>query len=187
MIKNVYRLRPGKGRNRTWASAHHREWQRRKQRRERQFVIVAALVVAFTFSAVFFWPAGVTGLTGYSAALMGKSGASVFTCRVSSITDGDTFRCSDGTRVRLHAVAARESDETCSPGHPCPEASGARATAKLTELASGQTLQCEQIGTSYNRITAICRNEAKLEINCAMVMSGTTVIWPKFDAQRSIC
>ncbi|WP_152639857.1 thermonuclease family protein [Sphingobium bisphenolivorans] len=110
-----------------------------------------------------------------------------FLCNVSSITDGDTLRCSDGTRVRLHAVAARESDETCRPGHPCPSASAASATAMLSQLASGQTLQCEQTGTSYNRVTAVCWNEQNTEINCAMVNSGTTLVWPKFNARRSIC
>lgn len=64
-----------------------------------------------------------------------------FFCQVASVTDGDTLRCADGTRVRLHAVAARESDESCSPGHPCPSASGAAATATLRELAGGQGLQ----------------------------------------------
>ena len=110
-----------------------------------------------------------------------------FLCDVSSITDGDTLRCSDGTRVRLHAVAARESDETCKPGHPCPSASAASATATLAQLASGQTLQCEQTGTSYNRVTAVCWNQQNTEINCAMVNSGTTVVWPKFNNQRPIC
>lgn len=110
-----------------------------------------------------------------------------FLCNVSSITDGDTLRCSDGTRVRLHAVAARESDETCSPGHPCPSASGAAATAMLTQLAGGQTLRCEQTGTTYNRIAAICRNEQDTEINCAMVNSGTAVVWPRYNAERAIC
>lgn len=110
-----------------------------------------------------------------------------FLCDVSSITDGDTLRCADGTRIRLHAVAARESDETCKPGHPCPSASAASATAMLSQLASGQTLQCEQTGTSYNRVTAVCWNQQNTEINCAMVNSGTTVVWPKFNAQRPIC
>jgi endonuclease YncB( thermonuclease family) len=51
----------------------------------------------------------------------------------------------------------------------------------------GQTLQCSQTGTSYDRVTAICRNEAKVEINCAMVRSGTAVIWPRFNAEQPIC
>ncbi|MEG8223871.1 hypothetical protein OSJ57_25215 [Sphingomonas sp. HH69] len=130
---------------------------------------------------VFFWPS-----VSISSDIPSSS-ASGFSCQVSSVTDGDTLRCADGTRVRLHAVAAREKDETCSVGHPCPNASGAAATAKLSELANGQTLQCQQTGTSYNRVTAICRNEADVEINCAMVRSGTTLIWPRFNAERAIC
>ena len=110
-----------------------------------------------------------------------------FFCQVASITDGDTLRCADGTRVRLHAVAARESDESCSPGHPCPSASGAAATATLEQLAGGQGLQCAPTGTSYNRVTAICSNEAGVEVNCAMIQSGTALIWPRYNSEKPIC
>ena len=143
-------------------------------------MLSAALVIAVGLT-VFFWPAASISSAN------GSASASAFSCRVMSITDGDTLRCGDGQRVRLHAVAARESDETCTPGHPCPSASGAAATAKLSELASGQTLQCQPTGTSYNRVTAVCRNEANVEINCAMVQSGTALIWPKFNDQHPIC
>jgi endonuclease YncB( thermonuclease family) len=57
----------------------------------------------------------------------------------------------------------------------------------LSQLADGQTLACEQTGTSYSRVVAICRNEANIEINCAMVESGTALIWPKYNAQRALC
>ena len=110
-----------------------------------------------------------------------------FFCKVASVTDGDTLRCDDGTRVRLHAVAARERDESCSPGHPCPAASGAAATAMLRRLAGGQGLQCVPTGTSYNRVTAICSNEAGVEVNCAMVQSGTAVVWPRYNSEKPIC
>ena len=147
--------------------------------------LATVLVLAVTvFCAIFFWPE----LGGEAAAEPTPTEMpGSFDCRVRYITDGDTLRCWDGTRIRLHAVAARETDETCSPGHPCPSASAASATAKLTELANGQTLRCVQTGTSYNRVVAICRNEADVEINCAMVQSGTTVVWPKFNAQHPIC
>ncbi len=176
-------------RHRTWANAHHREWQQKKRhyKRKRQFAaakVYAVAVVLFigTFCAVFFW-----SKAERLARPSSLPSASSFECQVSSITDGDTLRCSDGTRVRLHAVAARESDETCRPGHPCPSASGAAATAMLRQLASGQTIQCEQTGTTYNRVAAICRNEADTEINCAMVNSGTALIWPRYNAERAIC
>lgn len=174
-------MRPYRKR-RKW-QAHANGWQPSEKWKMPawQLYSFAILSIVTTFCVVFFWP---TSAPSKATALMSSNG---FSCHVSSITDGDTLRCSDGTRIRLHAVAARESDETCREGHPCPSASGAAATAKLTELASGQTLQCEQTGTSYNRVTAICRNEANVEINCAMIQSGTAVIWPKFNQQRPIC
>lgn len=110
-----------------------------------------------------------------------------FVCDVAYVNDGDTLRCKDGTRIRLHAVAARETDETCSPGHPCPTASAASATAELRRLAGNQMITCERIGQSYNRITAICWTSADVEINCAMIRSGTTVVWDRFNRERPIC
>jgi len=150
-------------------------------RTSRSFWLVGLGLIVVAFCVVFFWPSG-----GSKPALASNSG-NLFDCRVSSITDGDTLRCTDGTRIRLHAVAARETDETCSSGHPCPTASAASATAKLMQLAHAQTLKCEKTGTSYKRVTAICRNERNVEINCAMVESRTALIWPKFNAQRRIC
>lgn len=142
------------------------------------FTMLAAIAV---FVIVVSWPAS------KSLKAVAAPSEPTFQCAVSGITDGDTLRCADGSRIRLHAVAARESDETCSVGHPCPTASAAAATAKLTELASGQTLRCSAIGKSYERITAICRNQSNIEINCAMIQSGTAVIWPKFNEQKPIC
>lgn len=110
-----------------------------------------------------------------------------FSCQVASIHDGDTLRCADGVRIRLHAVAAREIDETCAPGHPCPAATAASAKSELVRLAAGDTLTCVQTGTSYDRITAICRNSRGIEINCGMVRSGTAVVWPRFNHERAIC
>ena len=182
-------------RNRAWANAHHREWQQKKQRYKRKRRLSASKVYALafllfsgTFSSVFFWPKIEARLRSFAADTpLPPTSASTFECRVTGITDGDTLRCSDGTRVRLHAVAARESDESCRPGHPCPAASGAAATAMLEQLAGGQTLRCEQTGTTYNRIAALCRNEQDTEINCAMVNSGTALIWPRYNSERAIC
>lgn len=121
--------------------------------------------------------------TGSAAAPTGDR----FACDVAYVNDGDTLRCEDGTRIRLHAVAARETDETCSPGHPCPTASAASATAELRRLAANRTLSCERIGQSYNRVTAICWTPGDVEINCAMIRSGTTVVWDRFNRERAIC
>ena len=120
-------------------------------------------------------------------AFNGADAGAAFQCVVDHVNDGDTLRCRDGVRVRLHAVAAREADGTCSPGHPCPAASGASATAALNRLAAGKILTCDPVGRNYKRITAICSTPEGEEINCAMIRSGTTLIWEKFDRQHPIC
>lgn len=86
----------------------------------------------------------------------------------------------------LHAIAARETDNSCSPGHPCPTVSAATSTVALTRLA-GDRITCLRTGQSYERVTAICHNTSGVEINCAMVDSGAAVLWEKFNRQRPIC
>lgn len=160
-------------------------------RRDRRFLVATALVVVVAFFATLNWPRPDVRLEALrpaaALATTPATGGAAFDCEVVLVNDGDTLRCKDGTKVRLHAVAAREADETCSPGHPCPSASGASATALLNRLAAGKTLTCEPTGRSYKRVTAICRASDGEEINCAMVRSGTTLIWDRFDRQRPLC
>lgn len=108
-------------------------------------------------------------------------------CTVAYITDGDTLRCQDGTRIRLHAVSARERDGSCSPGHPCPSAAAGAATAELSRLAGGKTIRCETTGRSYNRLTAICWTPEGEEINCSMIRSGVALVWDRFNRQAPLC
>jgi micrococcal nuclease len=72
--------------------------------------------------------------------------ADEFTCNVASTTDGDTFRCDDDTRVRIHGIDAPEMDT----------AEGPASRDALQALIEGRTLACEQNGTSYNRVVATC-------------------------------
>jgi len=159
---------------------------------------VTALVAVAAFVATLNWPQA-EGLLNPPApspslpfvcdgfAFNGADAGAAFQCVVDHVNDGDTLRCRDGVRVRLHAVAAREADGTCSPGHPCPAASGASATAALNRLAAGKILTCDPVGRNYKRITAICSTPEGEEINCAMIRSGTTLIWEKFDRPHPIC
>lgn len=111
-----------------------------------------------------------------------------FSCTVTRVHDGDgPIWCAEGPKVRLTAIPARELDETCQPGHPCPDASGAAARAELERLVGGQVLTCEKTGTSYHRVTAWCWRADGTELNCAMVKSGKAVVWPKFDPQGRLC
>jgi endonuclease YncB( thermonuclease family) len=109
-----------------------------------------------------------------------------FTCTVASITDGDTFRCAelehDGRqiRVRLSGISARERDGSCSPNHPCPAASAEASTAALERLASGQSLACRQVGTTYRRRAAFCQRSDGTDLSCAMVASRMAERWERY-------
>lgn len=103
-----------------------------------------------------------------------------FSCRVASIHDGDTFRCADGTRIRVAGIDARELDGSCAPGHPCASAPPEAATAALRRLVNGQVLRCQSNGMSYRRVAAWCRRTDGVDVSCAMLRSGTVARWDKF-------
>ncbi|MDO8288176.1 MAG: hypothetical protein Q7T44_03055 [Parvibaculum sp.] len=130
----------------------------------------------------------IEGLTRGVSTHTSYAESGTFRCTVTTVYDGDgLIHCREGQSIRLHAIAAREMDETCRTGHPCPLASGISAKLELQSLALGHTLRCEQTGTSYNRVTAICWTESGLELNCAMVRSGKAMIWSRYDRKRRIC
>jgi endonuclease YncB( thermonuclease family) len=103
-----------------------------------------------------------------------------FSCSVWYVHDGDTFRCTNGTRIRVAGIDAREVDGSCAPGHPCASAPPEKATAALKRLVEGQTLTCEPNGTTYNRVAAFCRRPDGVDVSCAMMASGTVARWPRY-------
>lgn len=147
-----------------------------------RFLALAAASSAAVFSVILAWPRAGTAVNP------GPATNERFVCTVTKVHDGDgPIWCAEGPRIRLTAVAARELDETCSPGHPCPDASGASARQALERLALGETLQCEKTGTSYNRVTAWCWRDDGVELNCAMVEGGWAARWDRYDPQNRMC
>jgi endonuclease YncB( thermonuclease family) len=107
-----------------------------------------------------------------------------FPCTVIRVHDGDgPLWCSEGPRIRLSGIAARELDQTCLPGHPCPAASGNEARAMLESLALGKALWCRQLGMSYKRTVALCSTPEGRDLSCLMVRSGMALRWPKHDPE----
>ena len=164
----------------------YRRWPKRRsktkaRRTTARFIATVVVVAMASFAGTMWWPR--------SAAMTSPQDempAYNFACDVAYVNDGDTLRCRDGTRVRLHAIAARETDGSCSPGHPCPTTSAAASTAALTRLA-GNRITCIRTGQSYERVTAICHNTSGVEVNCAMVQSGAALIWDRFNRHEPIC
>lgn len=164
--------------------------QVRSRRSRLPFAAIVLLIAAVAFIGTLRWPPPRAAVQVSDAAQIAEASrvrsASEFECDVAYVNDGDTLRCRDGTRVRLHAIAARETDNSCSPGHPCPTASASLSRSSLIDLAGGK-ITCARTGTSHDRVTAICWNSSGVEINCAMVRSGAAALWDRFNQQEPIC
>jgi endonuclease YncB( thermonuclease family) len=109
-----------------------------------------------------------------------------FSCVVRSVTDGDTFRCSNGTRVRLSAIDTPEMPGSCRPGRTCAAGNPYAAKAALQRLVGGRTVQCQPVGMSYNRVAAWCSANG-VDLSCAMVRSGHAIRLPQYDRDRRLC
>jgi endonuclease YncB( thermonuclease family) len=110
--------------------------------------------------------------------------AAAFLCQVAYVHDGDTLRCTDGTRVRLQAVDAPELGR-CNGrrGRVCVPGDGQAARRVLVRLAEGRTLRCVRTGTSYNRVTAWCSADG-VDLSCALVQNGAAVRVARYGGNR---
>ncbi|WP_321327799.1 hypothetical protein [uncultured Parasphingorhabdus sp.] len=119
-----------------------------------------------------------------------------FQCTPVRVWDGDgPIWCSEGPRVRLSGIAAREMDGTCIKNHPCPEASAEEARDTLVDLVgtptgrsreghvevSGPELRCQSLGSAGgNRTAAWCVSPVFGDLSCAMIQSGTVLKWSRY-------
>ena len=118
-----------------------------------------------------------------------------FACTPSRVWDGDSFWCAEGPRIRVSGIAARETDGTCSPGHPCPRATAAEAKAALVRLVGepigasphghtlvrGPTMRCTSTGSAGgNRTGAWCVSPRGGDLSCAMVRGGWAAKWDRY-------
>lgn len=91
-------------------------------------------------------------------------------CHSPGITDGDTFRCDGGVRIRLWGVNAPERN---APGGPA-------ATRALAAITRSKAVVCQRKGKSYDRIVAQCW-VGRRDVAGDLVRQGHAVDWPKFS------
>lgn len=119
-----------------------------------------------------------------------------FECTPTAVWDGDgPIWCAEGPHIRLSGIAAREMDGTCSPGHPCPDATAEAAKAALADLVGqpvgvsrhghtlveGPTMLCQSVGgAGGTRTAAWCVSPRGGDINCAMVQGGFAARWERY-------
>lgn len=109
-----------------------------------------------------------------------------FNCTVRSVTDGDTFRCTSGVRVRLSSIDTPEMPGSCRPGRNCAPGDPYAAKAALERMIAGRTVLCEPVGQSYGRVAAWCSVDDQ-DLSCAMVRSGQAIKLTQHDPAGRLC
>lgn len=123
-----------------------------------------------------------------------------FTCTPVAVWDGDgPIWCAEGPRIRLASIAAREIDESCRRGHPCPTTSGRAARDHLVALLGGSRgtlrtghvavhgprLSCVSNGSAKgDRTGALCRSPEVGDLSCAMVRGGYALAWKRYGGDQ---
>jgi hypothetical protein len=135
------------------------------------------------------------GQSSGSAVIVVPAGAS-FDCLPTAVWDGDgPVWCREGPRLRLSAIAAREMDGSCNPGHPCPDTGPIDARDALVRLVGrpigtgqhghvlvqGPTMRCISTGSAGgSRTGAWCISPKGGDISCAMVRGGYAARWDRY-------
>ncbi len=96
-------------------------------------------------------------------------------CVVASVTDADTIRCQNGTKVRIAGVSALERNGSCNSRPTCPVMPHKLAQPIASMLMLGRTISFRVVGTSYGR--AVGENQA---LRCQLIASGAVVEWPRY-------
>lgn len=119
-----------------------------------------------------------------------------FACTPTRVWDGDgPIWCAEGPRIRVAGIAARESDGSCRPNHPCPQADPVRARDTLARLVGkpvgassqghvlvrGPTMRCRsEVSAGGDRTAAWCVSPIGGDLSCAMVRQGVALRWNRY-------
>jgi endonuclease YncB( thermonuclease family) len=125
-----------------------------------------------------------------------------FQCTPIAVWDGDgPVWCREGKKLRIAGIAAREIDNSCRPGQPCPPASGRQARDRLVGLFGGPTgrwsdghitvsapaMNCLSAGQGKgSRTAAWCILANGRNLSCEMIATGTVMRWASYD-RENIC
>lgn len=123
-----------------------------------------------------------------------------FVCTPTAVWDGDgPIWCEEGPKIRLAGIAAREIDETCKRGHPCPAASGRAARDALVLLVGrrvgvgshghilvkGPPLRCRSEGSGKGaRTAAWCVTPKGVDLSCELVRIDVAVPWAAYKGAQ---
>lgn len=99
-------------------------------------------------------------------------------CQVTAVPDADTVRCSNGQRIRIAGVSARERDGSCNSVPDCPTMRHSQAHPIAARIMLGRSIRFRVVGRSYDRLVGENR-----EIRCALIASGAAARWDRYWRQ----
>lgn len=119
-----------------------------------------------------------------------------FQCTPIRVWDGDgPIWCTEGPRVRLSGVAAKELDGSCKSGHPCPKPDPVQSRDALVALIGkpvgfareghvlvrGPTMTCRSDGgAGGDRTAAFCVSPKSGDVSCNMIAGGWAAKWQRY-------
>lgn len=109
-----------------------------------------------------------------------------FECEVVRVSDGDTWLCSNGVKVRLRAVDAPELPGHCRKGRHCAPGDPFASKRALERLIAGRTVQCVADGRTWDRTAAWCSVDG-VDLSCAQFRGGWAIHELPYDRQGRLC
>jgi endonuclease YncB( thermonuclease family) len=119
-----------------------------------------------------------------------------FACTPNLVWDGDgPIFCTEGPKIRIAGVAAREMDGTCRRSQPCPAVGAVDARDRLVRLLGGArgtlsdghvivrsaTMTCRSDGSAGgSRTAAWCTSPLFGDLSCGVLRAGGALRWPRY-------
>jgi len=99
--------------------------------------------------------------------------SALLTCTAPVVTDGDSIRCGDGTRLRLAGIDAPDKPAYCATrSRVCTIKQWTASRASLVKATRGQTVRYRHVGRDkYGRTVALVYVRAR-NLSCMQINSG---------------
>ena len=107
-------------------------------------------------------------------------------CLAALVTDGDTLRCQDGTRLRVAGIEANELRGGCHVA-ACPEMPGLEARERMRAIVGRQNLTYQPVGRTWGRVSAIVTLPDGRDLACEAIRAGVAVRWDRYWPKGKTC
>lgn len=114
--------------------------------------------------------------------------SALLTCTAPVVTDGDSIRCGDGTRLRLAGIEAPDKPAYCARrGRVCTMDQWTASRDSLIKAARGRTVRYRVVGRDkYGRTVALVYVRGR-NMSCMQIKSGNAEFKPTWNGHLLDC